>query len=496
MKNIKIGRSPSNDFVIKDSTVSSNHAILTINENIDGIVYVLKDLQSTNGTSVNGKRIGIDTIIKPTDKLKFGNYEVICSEIISDKTNPDKTILNSEILRLSQRKRIGREVSPINDIVLPYPDVSQIHAYIGINVNNKVEIVDNKSTNGTFVNGIKVDKQELRPGDKVLVANKYPISWENLFNDTRPTISFKLSYVAAALAVILVLAAFISWMHYKPLEPKEIYGKYKKTVVFIYVTGGYDVTFDGHPFSYYNSEDLSVDCISVDDEGNVSSGYSSWTGSGAFISRDGKVLTNKHVAYVLSEEEEKNKKIIETAVSTYIMANYSDGFKFLMAHDMKIDFHIKYIGIGLNDTHISTVEDLIPCTLYDISSDDKVDAAIIQIKTKKTPDDVDEIIELSEAVVGDELALGEKVYTIGFPAGLNIGSTDIGLEANNQSGEITQEAGKYLYGHNITVTHGASGSPIFDKRGRFAGLVVSGFIQTGKEYNYAVRPERILDMIK
>ena len=50
MKSIKIGRSSSNDVVINDPTVSAHHAVLT--ETASG--YILKDLNSSNGTFVNG----------------------------------------------------------------------------------------------------------------------------------------------------------------------------------------------------------------------------------------------------------------------------------------------------------------------------------------------------------------------------------------------------------------------------------------------------------
>ena len=53
---IKIGRGYQNDLILSDPYVSADHAVLRIGE--DG--WVLEDLQSENGTSVNGANVGIN----------------------------------------------------------------------------------------------------------------------------------------------------------------------------------------------------------------------------------------------------------------------------------------------------------------------------------------------------------------------------------------------------------------------------------------------------
>lgn len=55
-----IGRNPKNDIVIDDVAVSSHHAVIEAREQsyFDGYCdYILKDLDSTNGTYVNDDRI-------------------------------------------------------------------------------------------------------------------------------------------------------------------------------------------------------------------------------------------------------------------------------------------------------------------------------------------------------------------------------------------------------------------------------------------------------
>ena len=66
-KGLNIGRSLSNDFVVKDPRVSKRHAQI---RHDNGILY-LEDLQSAWGTSVNGKKIRT-IVLQDGDELRFG----------------------------------------------------------------------------------------------------------------------------------------------------------------------------------------------------------------------------------------------------------------------------------------------------------------------------------------------------------------------------------------------------------------------------------------
>jgi pSer/pThr/pTyr-binding forkhead associated (FHA) protein len=50
-----IGRNPTTDITLLDEGISREHALILYDEE-DGR-YVIEDLQSTNGTKVNGKRV-------------------------------------------------------------------------------------------------------------------------------------------------------------------------------------------------------------------------------------------------------------------------------------------------------------------------------------------------------------------------------------------------------------------------------------------------------
>ncbi|MDR0995106.1 MAG: FHA domain-containing protein [Tannerella sp.] len=70
---IKIGKAPDNDYVADDPQVSRHHARLTRDE--QGIL-LLEDLQSTNGTFVNGAQI-LKKRITPTDHVVLGSNYIL-----------------------------------------------------------------------------------------------------------------------------------------------------------------------------------------------------------------------------------------------------------------------------------------------------------------------------------------------------------------------------------------------------------------------------------
>jgi pSer/pThr/pTyr-binding forkhead associated (FHA) protein len=68
-----IGRADYNDLVLPDESVSTAHAKLQRREG----VWVLVDLGSTNGTYVDGERIGTDTPIAPGTLVRFGDVQLV-----------------------------------------------------------------------------------------------------------------------------------------------------------------------------------------------------------------------------------------------------------------------------------------------------------------------------------------------------------------------------------------------------------------------------------
>ncbi len=75
-KMFTIGRSPDCDLALGNLTVSWHHAEL---RRVDGR-WVLTDLRSTNGTLVNGWRVGQGVAVRPGDCVTFGQVSFRLAE--------------------------------------------------------------------------------------------------------------------------------------------------------------------------------------------------------------------------------------------------------------------------------------------------------------------------------------------------------------------------------------------------------------------------------
>ena len=87
MQQIKIGKAPSNDIVIKDTTVSREHLEIFIDD--DKNVFIT-DLNSTNGTYVNGVRIDKSVKLETFDILLVGNSLIEWPRFLIADDNLDK----------------------------------------------------------------------------------------------------------------------------------------------------------------------------------------------------------------------------------------------------------------------------------------------------------------------------------------------------------------------------------------------------------------------
>ena len=92
-ESVTIGRAPTNRVVVKDERCSRNHAEVFSSKGS----WVLRDLESRNGTTVNNKRVGADHVLSPGDIIRVGSA---CMAYVDDlsKAFPD----SGSVLRASQ----------------------------------------------------------------------------------------------------------------------------------------------------------------------------------------------------------------------------------------------------------------------------------------------------------------------------------------------------------------------------------------------------------
>jgi pSer/pThr/pTyr-binding forkhead associated (FHA) protein len=78
-----IGRHRDNDIVLEQSTVSGEHAVIVIMRSD----FFLEDLNSTNGTFVNGRRIG-KYLLQNTDQIVLAKFPM---QFMADDERPSGT---------------------------------------------------------------------------------------------------------------------------------------------------------------------------------------------------------------------------------------------------------------------------------------------------------------------------------------------------------------------------------------------------------------------
>src|SRR5262245_51532922 len=81
-RELAIGRAAGNDIVLRDINVSRRHARLVVHEG----KYVIIDVESTNGTYVNGRRVRSPMVVGYDDRVQIGGYTLAIEESGVDQT--------------------------------------------------------------------------------------------------------------------------------------------------------------------------------------------------------------------------------------------------------------------------------------------------------------------------------------------------------------------------------------------------------------------------
>ena len=481
MRTIKIGRSSTNDCVFTNPSVSKMHAMLTVDS--DGQHGVLKDLNSTNGTYVNGYRIQTDTKVSYADKIRFGSEETTLGGIL-EKVN--RTVVNVTP-RMDQRT-IGK--SPDNHIVLNYSDVSRKHAILYKDNNGNIVIEDTNSTNGTYVNGVRITSKVLQRGDKVTITRNYPLNWENVFSSSGGNHGHRINFqwakpaIAVLSVLILCVAGYFVWKNMS-WDKEKIYDEYSSAVCYVEFQYGYQVLIDGIDMT---AKLYGSNLIYTDGE-HIIKGVTAGSGTAFFISKDGKLATNLHVArnWLFKNHSQIIKDDVDYMILTQI--------PILSRSSVEVKGVLTYIGIIPNGLPV-TPSNLIECREIKGHNDTNIDVAVIQTTTLKLPDQVTNIIDINKADASEEaIKVGKTVYTIGFPHSLDIGvNSNMELTNQAQEGSVTQDQGEYSFGHNAASAGGASGSPMLNDKGRLVGVLNAG-IPTSQGFNTAIKVKHLLDLL-
>ena len=490
MRTVRIGRSKSNDYVINDDSVSGSHAVLDLNA--DEQSGVLKDLNSTNGTYVNGRRISAPTPVSAKDTIRFGKTTLSIAEITS---NPNRTRVSPKTPGV-ERKTIGK--SEQSQIRYTQDDVSRNHAIIYKTADGRIVIEDCGSTNGTYVNGMRVTSRELQPGDRVTVTRNYPLEWEKIFSvshsPAKPSTHTNITAVAAAVLFVVLIAGGAWWWYTHRIWSKErVYEEYSNAVCCVMMRYGYKVYVDNQDATsaLFHTEYV---CVNNDE---IVTGMSGCQGTAFFISNDGKLATNLHITrpWLFSNDV----AVIEGYVNQVLAAWAATRNPLMSRSTVRVEPVIGRMLIVLNGLP-ACEENAIEVDEYKGYDDIKKDVAVIQTRNRELPSRVKHIIDINDADLSEEsLKQGRMVYTIGFPYGEDIAKNS-NQELQNQihSGDVSQNLGEYEFGHDAATAEGASGSPIINNRGKLVGIHHAGMtgVTGAQGFNRAIKAKYIYDLLK
>lgn len=492
MKLIIIGSAPDVHIRITSQYVSGYHAELLLLDNGD---ILLTDKASKNGTYINDNRLAPnkEVSVKRGDNIRIANVALDWNSV---------PVLPG-LQGIKEIRGIGTNFR--NKYQLQGERVSRFHATFKLKADKKWYIQDH-SRNGTTVNGIPIAKNQdiqLKRGDKILCAGvEVPnpsIKGRSSSNARRwvwRTVS--LITIIGCVFSLFLFQKKCSKIHLVELTDEQLYARYKNSTVLIVGYYYYKVSAGNLSLSSFGLPtevvlDSKRNLVPVE---NSQDNMLSYTGTGFFVSNDGKVVTNLHIvrpwlfADAATQISDIYKQLLAQAAAKLPQLN-------AFTDQIKVEGVLAYLGFIPNGEYFSH-ENLVSCHELVAGSDTKIDVALLQTVTKRLPNPDMTFVNLDSAVINDsDICVGAHIYTMGFPLGL--GAQDLkssnGIQLLAHGGNITQESTEYSFGFDAASYGGASGSPIFNNKGQLVGVLNAGFNKS-QGFNYGIKAKYAKDLIE
>lgn len=494
MKLIKIGSTPTSDVQLASTYVSSSHAEITL---LDTGEIILEDLNSTNGTFVNGKQIKAnqEISIRRGDRIRFADTELVWSRIPSLPNNSGY----DQIINIGTNYR--------NEIQINSGTVSRFHATLKVDKKGRAFLVDNGSRNGTKINGIKIQKDtptQIKKGDNIILGNEDVTDSILHYVPTPSNFLGNLLLISGIVAILSAVAYFVYPYILPTSEPSE------KAVAHVMAEYHYEVTladtpveFEGLKFRYPKDSELI------------------YQGTAFFIDELGHLATNRHIThpwdYRTNEVDDNIKKYVESsleimfgslqistveqfnkfsntsigeAICNYIVEQYPENerltqLNLLLRRISKSALNIKgvhnRIAIGYAGQMYDTFSDYSPCTVIADSKDKEKDVAIIRLNTMKTPEDIEVFLDINKVSIAKLVPLKDNLRIMGYPNGLSKAfATTITLQPTTIETKCSKAPGKYTFECQSASAKGASGSPVFIAKTNTLVGVLSKYFTTNE----------------
>lgn len=514
MRLLKVGRDSNCDIVLHSDKASALHAEITILNNGD---ILLEDKNSRNGTFVMNRPIkpGTQVSIKRGDAIRFGDVELIWNQIPMPED-------------LSNYKAVyGIGTSMRNDIQIAGNTASRYHATLKIDRKGKAYLQDH-SKNGSTINGERLNPgqtRQIKRGDAI-VCGGVPVNLTQFIPNNN---LLKILGIAATIAV-LVVCGWAAWKYIpwnNSITPVTTQAMENASAC---VYGGYyyEINVKDDPFKnvikgwpdkwYMGIGSNGKLQVNTSTDGLSPLGY---TGTAFFISKDGEMGTNRHIAvpweYRDADDEENIRQQMEkarqaTSGNLYELLAYNVMTGALSADDanawlrryqnspLEISGKHAFFGIGLTGSKVNNQIDLQQAQVIAESGDPKKDVALIRLNSRKTPDYIVKmgaIYDIEHARV-DERSLkpqDEELTIIGYPMGETVANETFDgkeLRPTIHKASLSKTPDDNQMQIQAVGIGGQSGSPVIDKSHRLVGVLCSGF--KGTEVTYCCNIKHLVEL--
>lgn len=514
MRLLKVGRDSNCDIVLHSDKASALHAEITILNNGD---ILLEDKNSRNGTFVMNRPIkpGTQVSIKRGDAIRFGDVELIWNQIPMPED-------------LSNYKAVyGIGTSMRNDIQIAGNTASRYHATLKIDRKGKAFLQDH-SKNGSTINGERLNPgqtRQIKRGDAI-VCGGVPVNLAQFIPSNNLS---KIIGIAATIA-ILVVGGWAAWKYIpwnNTITPVTTQAMENASAC---VYGGYyyEINVKDDPFKnvikgwpdkwYMGIGSNGKLQVNTSTDGLSPLGY---TGTAFFISKDGEMGTNRHIAvpweYRDADDEENIRQQMEkarqaTSGNLYELLAYNVMTGALSADDanawlrryqnspLEISGKHAFFGIGLTGSKVNNQIDLQQAQVIAESGDPKKDVALIRLNSRKTPDYIVKmgaIYDIEKARV-DERSLkpqDEELTITGYPMGETVANETFDgkeLRPTIHKASLSKTPDDNQIQIQAVGIGGQSGSPVIDKSHRLVGVLCSGF--KGTEVTYCCNIKHLVEL--
>ena len=186
---VSIGRNRNSQIVINNNTVSKDHAIIEFDEDYNA---TLKDLNSSNGTYVNGERLKFMPVkLKTGDKITFGkekteyifeSFNMNCDS----KTEADMNqyMINGNSMSNNENKMIyDQKINLVNENEISFARMNHFQNNNNLNMNKNNQL-NNNYNNGSYINNLRNGNNNNRNYYNEEEDNyNYPNNEKNTYNN-------------------------------------------------------------------------------------------------------------------------------------------------------------------------------------------------------------------------------------------------------------------------------------------------------------------------